>query len=116
LKPNGIFVVALAAIISFFGVRQVAYGTGAINTTSTNAISAGTQTIIPVNMANIIPGTVFIVGGEADTDVGRGEWVTVASTTSNSFTATYAHAHETGAKVTNDPRWCCSGFAWMWGT
>ena len=85
------------------------------DTTLTTAIDAGAGIVAtPVSMAGIVANMNLMVGGEANTDVGKGEWVTVISIDDTSFTANFLHPHEAGAWVTYT--FGTGGHATMWGT
>jgi hypothetical protein len=58
-------------------------------TQATSAIAAGTQTVMPVSMAGIYPGSVFW----ADPGKGNAEQIVVLSTTATTFAATFANPH-----------------------
>ncbi len=86
-----------------------------INTTLKSAIPAGNNVIAtPYDMTAIGAGSGLIVGGEADTETGRGELVVVISVTATTFTANFVHPHEKRGWVFNDPAFhpACV----MWGT
>lgn len=53
------------------------------------AISSGTQTVTPSSMTNIVAGVILRI----EMGTGTAETVTVSSTTSSTFTATFANAH-----------------------
>ncbi len=88
-----------------------------VNTNLKSAISAGLGVVAtPTSMAGITAGAWMIVGGEADTDTGRGEIITVTSVTSTTFIADFAHAHEKHAVVTDNRAYEFAPNCVMWGT
>lgn len=71
-----------------------AYAFGTANTTIAGSFSSGAQTVTPASMSGISTGTKLLV--DPDTTP---EWVTVSSTTTTTFTATFANAHGAGVRV-----------------
>lgn len=65
-----------------------------VNTTTTAAIAAGTQTVVPVSMADLWPGRLLSVDSGANL-----ETVRVISTTYSSFVAAFTRPHAPGVQL-----------------
>ena len=60
-----------------------------VNTTTTTSISAGSQTVTPADMTNIVAGIMLVVSD----GTGTAEEVQVTAVTATTFTATFANTH-----------------------
>lgn len=96
--------------ISSFPTRVVLYQPNTICTSSSSAISSGTQTVTPASMAGIVVGLQLVIDGGAALNCGgttaAQESVVVASVTGSTFTATFANAHSSApVSIGTGPYW-----------
>lgn len=70
-----------------------------VDTHTTAGFVAGTRTVTPDSMANIVAGMKLVIGygGEAE------EQITVSSVTATTFTATFAYSHPINDKIRHGP-------------
>ncbi len=101
--------------ISLFALLLVGIGSSFIlyvDTTVGSSVAAGEQSVKPRNMYNIVVGGQYYFDGFAG--LPTGEIITVTAITSQRFTAVFAHPHDSGARMTNNPAYF--GDCVMWGT
>ncbi len=101
--------------ISLFALLLIGIGSSFIlyvDTTVGSSVAAGEQSVKPRNMYDIVVGGQYYFDGFAG--LPTGEIITVTAITSSRFTAVFAHPHDSGARMTNNPAYF--GDSIMWGT
>lgn len=92
---NAIDLCRVSDVRAYLGLNPIQ--TALVSTTIAGSISAGTQTVTPVTMANIVAGSILAIG----TGISR-EYVSVVSVASTTFNAIFAVGHTGPVTVTDE--------------